>query len=231
MTGRARFAAGLAWLSGLGLGGLALWVFAFTPEDDLMGFSQKIMYLHVPSIWTTYLSFFVVFACSIAYLWKRDPGFDRVARASAEIGVLFCAMGLVTGSIWGRPTWGTYWVWDARLTTTLLLFLIYMGYVLVRAFAPPGERQARLAAVIGIVGFLDIPLIHVSVEWWRTLHQPSTLFKLGERGAPKPAMPAELLMPLLLALVVMTLLYGALLLYRLGLAEREEELAARMAGE
>lgn len=228
---RARLDPGLAWLSGIGLGVLALWVFAFTPEDDLMGFSQKIMYLHVPSIWTTYLALFVVFGCSIAYLWKRDPGFDRVARASAEIGVLFCAMGLVTGSIWGRPTWGTYWVWDARLTTTLLLFLIYMGYVLLRAFAQPGERQARLAAVIGIVGFLDIPLIHVSVEWWRTLHQPSTLFKMGEAGAPKPAIPPELLAPLLLGLVVMTIFYAALLRYRLGVEEWNEALAARLAGD
>ena len=122
-------------------------------------------------------------------------------------------------------------MWDARLTTTLLLFLIYVGYVLLRAFAPPGERQARLAAVIGIVGFLDIPLIHVSVEWWRTLHQPSTLFKMGEAGEPKPAMPAELLAPLLLGLVVMTLFYVALLLFRLRLEERQEALAARLAGE
>jgi heme exporter protein C len=206
-------------------------VFGFTPDDDLMGFVQKIMYLHVPSIWVTYLAFFIVFACSIAYLWKRDGAFDRVARSSAELGVLFCGVALATGAIWGRPTWGTYWVWDARLTTTLLLFLIFVGYLLLRAYSPPGERQARTAAVIAIVGFLDIPLIHVSVEWWRTLHQPSTLFKLGAEGAPKPALPAQLLWPLITGLAALTIVYAALMLYRVGLAEREEKLALRLAGE
>ena len=157
----------LAWATGIAMAALAVLIFGFTPNDDLMGFSQKIMYIHVPSIWVTYLAFFVVFVCSIGYLWKRTPEFDRVAKSSAEIGILFCAMGLITGSIWGRPTWGTFWVWDARLTTTLLLFLIFMGYVLLRAFSPPGEKQARLAAVIGVIGFLDIPLIHLSVRSWR----------------------------------------------------------------
>jgi heme exporter protein C len=226
--------ASLWWLSAAAAAGLVahlVLVFGFTPDDDLMGFVQKIMYLHVPSIWITYLAFFIVFACSIAYLWKRDAAFDRVARASAELGVLFCGMALLTGAIWGRPTWGTYWVWDARLTTTLLLFLIFVGYLLLRAFAPPGERQARLAAVIGIVGFLDIPLIHVSVEWWRTLHQPSTLFKLGAEGAPKPSLPPQLMWPLLTGLAALTVLYAALLLYRIGLAQSEDRLAARLAGE
>ena len=221
----------LAWATGIAMAALAVLIFGFTPNDDLMGFSQKIMYIHVPSIWVTYLAFFVVFVCSIGYLWKRTPEFDRVAKSSAEIGILFCAMGLITGSIWGRPTWGTFWVWDARLTTTLLLFLIFMGYVLLRAFSPPGEKQARLAAVIGVIGFLDIPLIHLSVQWWRTLHQPSTVFKMGAEGAPKPAMPAEFLAALLLSLVAMTMLYAVVLLYRLELERRQEELEARLAGE
>jgi len=222
------------WLgasAALSLIGLAVLVFGFTPQDDLMGFSQKIMYVHVPSIWAAYLAFFFNFAFSIAYLWKRDGAFDRVARASAEIGVLFCGTGLVTGAIWGRTTWGAYWVWDARLTTTLLLLLIFVGYVLLRAFAPPGERQARMAAVVGIVGFLDIPLIHVSVEWWRTLHQPSTVFKVGEEGTPKPSMPPELLTPLVIGGLVMVLVFAALLLHRLELERRQEALAARLAGE
>lgn len=194
-----------------------------------MGFSQKIMYLHLPSIWITYLSFFVVFYCSIAYLWKRRERFDRIANSAAEIGVLFCGLGILTGAIWGRPTWGTYWVWDARLTTTLLLFLIFVGYVVLRAFTDPGEKQARMAAVIGIVGFLDIPLIHLSVQWWRTLHQPSTMFKLGGEGRPQPAMPPEFLYPLLLSLLVMTVFYGFLLLYRLRIEERADMLAERLA--
>ena len=220
---------GLASL--LGSVALGLWVFLFTPNDELMGVTQKIMYIHVPSIWITYLAFFVVFFCSVGYLWKRTEGFDQVAKSSAEIGVLFCGLGLITGAIWGRPTWGTYWVWDARLTTTLLLFLIYVGYVLLRAFAQPGERQARLAAVIGIIGFLDIPLIHVSVQWWRTLHQPSTMFKVGAAGQPKPAMPPELLWPLLVGVVVMTLIYVFFLLWRLQIDADEVALEERLAQE
>jgi heme exporter protein C len=219
----------LGWLSLAGLAALGVWIFAFTPSDDLMGFSQKIMYLHVPSVWVAYLAFFVVFFCSVGYLWKREVLFDRAARCSAEIGVVFCGLVLATGSIWGRPTWGTYWVWDARLTTTLLLFLVFVGYVVLRAFAEPGEKQARLAAVVGIVGFLDIPLIHVSVQWWRTLHQPSTLFKVGEQGRPAPSLPPEFLWPLLLSFVAMTLLYGFLLLYRLRVAALEDDLEQRLA--
>ena len=219
----------LGSLSLLGLAALGLLVFAFTPSDEYMGFSQKIMYIHVPSMWVAYLAFFIVFFCSIGYLWKRSDGFDRVAKCSAEIGVLFCGLGLLTGSIWGRPTWGTYWVWDARLTTTLILLLIFAGYVLLRAFAAPGEQQARLAAVLGIVGFLDIPLIHVSVQWWRTLHQTSSVFKVDSAGAPKPAMPFELLAPLLLGLLVATIFYSFLLLYRLRVDGSVEALQRRLA--
>jgi heme exporter protein C len=187
------------------------------------------MYLHLPSIWVAYLSFFIVFYCSIAYLWKRSEGFDRVARAGAEIGVIFCGLAIVTGAIWGRPTWGTYWVWDARLTTTLLLFMIFAGYVVLRAFTDPGEKQARLAAVIGVIGFLDIPLIHLSVQWWRTLHQPTTMFKMGGGGQPKPAMPTELLTPLILSLILMTIFYGFLMLYRLRVEIESEHLAEQLA--
>jgi heme exporter protein C len=219
----------LGWLSFAGLAGAAVWVFGFTPDDALMGFSQKIMYLHVPSVWAAYLAFFIVFVASIGYLWKREAGYDRLARCAAEVGVLFCGLVLATGMLWGRPTWGTYWIWDARLTTTLLLFLIFVGYVLLREFAGPGEQQARLGAVVGIVGFLDIPLIHVSVQWWRTLHQPSTLFKVGAEGTPKPSMPPEMLIPLFVSGAVMVLFFLFLLLYRLRLAELSDELEERVA--
>lgn len=221
--------AALGWLSLAGLLTMGVWVFGFTPDDALMGFSQKIMYLHVPTVWVAYLAFFLVFFASVGYLWKRSEGMDRLARSAAEIGVVFCGLVLVTGSIWGRPTWGTYWIWDARLTTTLLLFIVFVGYVLLRAFAGPGEQQARLAAVIGIVGFLDIPLIHVSVQWWRTLHQPSTVFKVGAEGTPKPAMPLEMLAPMLLTAVVLVVFFTFLLLYRLRLAEQTDELEERLA--
>ena len=123
---------------------------------------------------------------------------------------------------------GLWWFCDDT-DTTLLLFLIFVGYVVLRAFAEPGEKQARLAAVIGIVGFLDIPLIHLSVKWWRTLHQPSTMFKVGSEGQPKPAMPAEFLYPLLLSLLVMTVFYVFLMLYRLRLESQEEQLGEQLA--
>lgn len=221
--------AALGWISLAGFAALGVLIFGFTPDDSLMGFSQKIMYVHLPSIWVAYLSFFIVFVCSIGYLWKRTQGFDQVARAGAEIGTILCGLAIVTGSIWGRPTWGTYWAWDARLTTTLLLFMIFVGYVVLRAFTDPGEKQARLAAVIGIVGFLDIPLVHLSVQWWRTLHQPTTVFKLGGGGQPEPSMPAAFLTPLILSLVVMMVFYAFLMLYRLRVERESESLAEQLA--
>ena len=186
----------LEWVSILGLLACGLWVFLKLPIETSQGFPQKIMYLHVPSVITTYLAFFIVFVYSIAYLWKRELMFDHIAKASAEVGLIFCALVLITGAIWGRTTWGTYWVWDARLTTTLLLFLIFMGYFLLRMSVNDRDKEARLASVLGIIGFLDIPIIHKSVEWWRTLHQPSTLFKV-DSGEAKPSMPPELLYPLM----------------------------------
>ena len=203
----------LEWSSILGLLACGLWVFLKLPIETSQGFPQKIMYLHVPSVITTYLAFFIVFVYSIAYLWKRELMFDHIAKASAEVGLIFCALVLITGAIWGRTTWGTYWVWDARLTTTLLLFLIFMGYFLLRMSVNDRDKEARLASVLGIIGFLDIPIIHKSVEWWRTLHQPSTLFKV-DSGEAKPSMPPELLYPLMASTLVMLAFYLYLLLLR-----------------
>ena len=209
---------------------MCLWVFVFTPTEIEQGFVQKIMYIHVPSVIVTYLAFFVTFAFGIAYLWKRLLVFDRIAKVSAEIGLIFCAMVLLSGAIWGRPTWGTYWVWDARLTTTLLLFLIFLGYFLLRLSVQDREKEARFASVLGIIGFLDIPIVHKSVEWWRTLHQPSTLFKVQE-GAAKPAMPPELLFPLLACMFAMLLFYGYLLLLRWQMEENQDQLHEALAQE
>ncbi|MBF0287382.1 MAG: cytochrome c biogenesis protein CcsA [SAR324 cluster bacterium] len=215
-------------LSIISLLGCAIWIFYGTPTESEMGFVQKIMYLHVPSVIVAYAAFFVVFAFSIAYLWKRDIMFDQIAKSSAEIGEVFCALVLITGAIWGKPTWGTYWVWDARLTTTLLLFLIFAGYFLLRSFTRERERAARLAAVLGIIGFLDIPIIHKSVEWWRTLHQPTTLFKV-EAAEAKPAMPMELLLPLLVTMGAMLLFYVYLLLLRIQMEQQYDTLQELIA--
>ena len=218
----------LEWVSFLGLLACGLWIFLKLPIEASQGFPQKIMYLHVPSVITTYLAFFVVFIFSIAYLWKRELVFDQIAKASAEVGLVFCALVLLTGAIWGKPTWGTYWVWDARLTTTLLLFLIFMGYFLLRMSVNDRDKEARLASVLGIIGFLDIPIIHKSVEWWRTLHQPSTLFKV-DSGEAKPSMPSELLYPLLATIFVMLAFYLFLLLLRFQTEKRIDTLNQLLA--
>ena len=218
----------LEWGSILGLISCGLWVFLKLPIETSQGFPQKIMYLHVPSVITTYLAFFVVFVYSIAYLWKRELMFDQIAKASAEVGLVFCALVLITGAIWGRTTWGTYWVWDARLTTTLLLFLIFMGYFLLRMSVNDRDKEARLASVLGIIGFLDIPIIHKSVEWWRTMHQPSTLFKVVS-GEAKPSMPPELLYPLLASTLVMLAFYLYLLLLRYQTEKRTDRLNELLA--
>ena len=218
----------LEWGTILGLLGCGYWIFEWTPVETSQGFAQKIMYLHVPTVIIAYLAFFIVFAFSIAYLWKRDLMFDRIAKASAEVGLLFCALVLITGAVWGRPIWGTYWVWDARLTTTLLLFLIFMGYFLLRMSTDDRDKESRLAAVIGIIGFLDIPIIHKSVEWWRTLHQPTTLFK-AEEGIAKPSIPDELLNPLLATMLVMLLFYLFLLQLRYRVEASQDELNLLLA--
>lgn len=221
----------LGWLSVAGLAVAGWWVFALTPIESKMGFSQKIMYLHLPSILSAYLGFAVVFFCSVGYLWKRTDGYDRVARCAAEVGVVFCGLVLVTGSIWGRPTWNTYWEWnEPRLLSSLILFLIFVGYVLLRAFAGPGEQQARLAAVLGVVGGLDIPIIHLSVQWWPALHQQSTMLRVGEDGSPKPSMSPELLWPLLFSLAVGLVFFTFVLAYRLRL-ERQQESLHRLLAE
>ena len=218
----------LEWGSILGLLGCGLWVFLKLPIETSQGFPQKIMYIHVPSVFTTYLAFFVVFVYSIAYLWKRELMFDQIAKASAEVGLVFCALVLITGAIWGKSTWGTYWVWDARLTTTLLLFLIFMGYFLLRMSVNDRDKEARLASVLGIIGFLDIPIIHKSVEWWRTLHQPSTLFKV-DSGEAKPSIPPDLLYPLLASTLVMLAFYLYLLLLRYQTEKRTDRLNQLLA--
>jgi heme exporter protein C len=167
------------------LGVLAGVVMAFgvAPREMTQGNVQRIMYVHVPAVWVAYLAFIVVFAASIAYLWSRAPGADRVAHAAAEVGVVFLGVNIATGAIWGKPTWGTWWTWDARLTSVAVVFVIFVGYMLVRQMTDDPERGARFAAVVGIVGALIIPLVHFSVYWWRTLHQPPTFAKPGPAAA------------------------------------------------
>lgn len=199
-------AAGLLLAVGLYLG------LVVVPPDAVQGDVQRIMYLHVPSIVTAYLAFSVVLCASILYLWKRDLRFDAVAVASAEIGVVFTGITLATGTIWGKPTWGVWWTWDARLTLTAILFTIYVGYLMLRSFAEDPQAGARYGAVLAIIGFLDIPLNHFAVYWWRTLHQPSSILRPGG-----PSVAPAMLVPLAVTFVGLVLLYSYLLLERVRL--------------
>ena len=196
-------------------------IFLYAPTERLQGPVQRIFYVHVPLAWIAYLAFFVVFVASGLYLWKRSPRWDRLARASAEIGVVCTTLVLVTGSLWAKPIWGTWWSWDARLTTTLVLWLIYLAYLVLRAYVEEPGRAARYAAVLGIVGFVDVPIIHQSVVWWRTLHPgPTVVQESGGTGLP-PAM----LTTLALSLVAFTLMYVYLLLEKLHIERTRDERA------
>lgn len=177
--------------------------------------SQRIFYFHVPSAWTTFLGAFVVFAASIMYLWQRDRKWDVVALASAELVVTFGALVLITGPLWARATWGTFWTWDARLTITLVMWLIYVGYLMLRAYTESGEQRARYAAVLGIVGAVNVPIIYQSVNWWRTMH-PELLIREPAGLAP-PMVP-----PFLISLLAFTVLYAFLLVARIRLEQSRD---------
>lgn len=201
------------------------WGLVKAPPDAYQGDSQRIMYLHIPSILTAYLSFFLVFLGSCLYLWKREKRDDNLAHAAAEIGVLFTALTIIEGSIWGRPTWGVWWTWDARLTLTAILLLIFIGYLMLRALVEDESRAASSAAILGIIGFLDIPLIHMSVYWWRTLHQPPSILRPDK--VPWENIHPELLTALAINFVAFVLLYFYLLSHRLRLSEIREEIKSR----
>ena len=215
------------------LGGIALaavllglyWSLVVAPPDAYQGEVQRIMYLHLPSILTAYLSYFLVFIGSALYLWKREKRDDILAYAAAELGVLFTALTIIEGAIWGRPTWGVWWTWDARLTLTAILLLIYAGYLMLRALTEDESRGATAAAVLGIIGFLDIPLIHMSVYWWRTLHQPPSILRPDK--APWENIHPAMLTALAINFVGFLLLYFYLLSLRVRLGEMKHEIKAR----
>jgi heme exporter protein C len=208
----------LGWLAILGvLAGLAAgWGYA--PRETTQGNVQRIMYIHVPSVLTAYLAYGLVLVGSVGYLATRRAGWDRLAAASAEIGLVFNAITIVTGSIWGRPTWGVWWTWDARLTATAVLFLVYTGYLLLRAMVEEPEARARFAAVLGIVGAANIPIVHFSVYWWRTLHQPPALLAPG----PAPVSPS-IRLALAVNWVAFTLVFAYFLSRRTDIARLEDE--------
>lgn len=209
---------GLATLAGL-IATVVIGLFV-VPPDASQGDVQRLMYVHVPAAWVAFLSFGVVFAASAAYLKTGRIQWDRVASASAEIGVQFCALTIVLGSLWGRPVWGTWWTWDPRLTTTAVLLLIYVGYLSLRKAADSPARRARWSAVVGVVGFIDVPIVHMSVVWWRSLHQQATVLRPGA-----PTIAGSMLATLLLAFLAFSLAYGYLMAVRMRVGRLEDRSA------
>ncbi|MBI3089895.1 MAG: cytochrome c biogenesis protein CcsA [Candidatus Tectomicrobia bacterium] len=198
-------------------------VFLYAPTDRNLGHVQRIFYFHVPSAWIAFLAFGIVFVASILYLVLKEAWADRLAHASAEVGVIFCTLVLLTGPIWGRPVWGVWWTWDPSLTATLVLWLIYVAYLMLRSQMPEGPSQARLAAILGIIGALDLPIIHIAVHWWRTLHpKPVVMQTKGFGGGLEPPM----LQTFLVALLTFTILYVYLTVLRYRHESDKAELAS-----
>jgi len=175
----------------------------WAPPDAVQGEVQRIMYVHVPAAWTAYLAFVVVFLGSVGWLWSRRLAFDAVAVASAEVGVLFTGLALVAGSIWAKPTWGVWWTWEPRLITTAIMFVMYVGYLLLRGLSPGIEQRATRSAVIGIVAVLNVPVVHLSVTWMNALHQLPTVLRPGG----SPALDERMLATLLVGVLAFTLIY------------------------
>jgi heme exporter protein C len=196
----------------------------FTPFDALQGAAQKILYIHVPAAYVAlYLGFGVIAVTSILYLWLKDPKLDRVAASSAEVGFVFATVVLITGPLWGRPVWGTFWTWDARLTLMLFLWFIYAGYNILRGAIEDAEMRARYSAVLGILGAILVPFIHLSVYFFRTLHPMPVLLKPSA-----PSMPSDMLITLLSSIGAFTLLYIWLLKERYQL-ETDRDAAVERA--
>ncbi len=198
----------------------SLWlVFMYAPTEKVMGPVQKIFYFHVPSAIVSFLAFFIVFIASIFYLTTKSRAWDNIARSSAEIGVLFCTIVLITGPIWAKEAWGIWWTWEARLTTTLILWLVYVGYLLVRAYAENRDQAARFSSVIGIVGFLDVPIIYFSVRWWRGQHP--IIFGPEKESALAP----QMLHAFLFSLLTFILFYLFLLVVRTQISTLEDRIS------
>jgi heme exporter protein C len=212
--------------SGLALA-VGLWMAMTAPPDALQGDFSRIINIHVPSLWLAFLAFGVTAFGSIMWLWRKRPRWDRLAMASAEVGVLFTAIGLVTGMVWGQRVWGTAWDWgDPRLTTTAVMFFVYLGYLALRSAIDDPVTRARRSAILGTVAVIQVPLVYFSVNLFRTLHQTQSIRPDGS------TMPDEMLLAMLVNVAAFTILYVALVVGRIEVAVAEESAseAETMAG-
>lgn len=203
---------------------VGLWFALTAPADALQGVFSRIINIHVPSLWLAFLAFGVTAFGSIMWLWRKRPRWDRLAMASAEVGVLFTAIGIATGMVWGQRVWGTAWDWgDPRLATTAVMFFVYLGYLALRGAIDDPVVRARRSAILGAVAVIQVPLVYFSVYMFRTLHQTPSVRPDGS------TMPREMLMAMLVNVIAFTLLYVALIVTRMGLAEAEETASDREA--
>lgn len=212
----------ILWVTtAVALAALGLLALVVAPPDRVQGDAQRLMYLHVPAAWIAYVAFGVTSISSALFLWRRtrNARWDRVAAASAELGVLFTATTIALGSLWGRPVWGVWWAWDARLITTLVLLFLYLGYLALRRVPASAEARARRCAIAALVAFVDVPVVHFSVVWWRTLHQQPTVL----RPELNPQIEGVMATTLLVGVIAFTALYATLLSARCRLAAVEDE--------
>ncbi|MCS5654368.1 MAG: cytochrome c biogenesis protein [Dehalococcoidia bacterium] len=204
---------------GMMLVGLYL-IFMVAPTDSVLGHVQRVFYFHVPIAIMSFLAFFVVFIGSLMYLIKRTPKWDAVAHASAEVGVVFVTLALLTGIIWARPVWNTWWTWEPRLTTTMILWLIYVAYLMVRSYAPSQSKGAIYAAVVGIIGFIDVPIVYYSVVWWRSIHPSPVVGPFAQSDA----LDGTMALILLYSLITFIFFFAYMIVERMELRKTEEAL-------
>lgn len=211
----------LGVLACIGIVAAIAMIFWYAPVDANQGLPQKIFYFHVPIAWIGMLAFVILALASIVYLFKPDERLDWLARASAEIGTVFITLVLITGSIWGRITWGTWWSWDAKLTAVLILWFMCVAYLMLRSYMGRTDSSARSGAVLAIVGVVDVPIIYEATNWWRTLHPAAQI------ATPDGGLPPEAVLTLLVSLAAFTVLYSFLMI-QLYQFQRLQTIAQRL---
>ncbi len=199
---------------------LALYlIFIYAPTDANQGNVYRIMYVHVPSGWTAFVAYFIVFLGSVGYLARRSQAADDLAHAAGEVGFIFCSCLLITGPLWAKPIWGIWWTWDPRLTLTFILWLLFVGYLLVRSFFINPGRAALLSAVVGIIGFVDVPVDYMAIRWWRTQHPQPVIM-----GGPNSGLAPPMQLTLFVSWGAFLCLFFFLMRQRLSLIRARREL-------
>lgn len=194
-------------------------IFMWVPTEQNLGISQRIFYIHVPVAWVGMVAIFVVAIGSVLHLITRNDRWDAIAYSGAEIGLVFGTLMLVTGALWAKPAWGVWWQWDPKLTTALILWFIYIGYLMVRAYAPSGSQGRRYASVVALIGAIDAPIIYMASVWWRTAHPDLNIGPLA-----KSALDTDMLMVWLYSTVAFTVFYVYLLIERISMRKAEDEI-------